>query len=257
MNLRDVGQQIRRASSIVYFGGAGTSTESNIPDFRTDQGLYQKKSFTGRTPEELLSATTLSREPEVFFRYYRTHMVYPDARPNKAHRTLARWEKNGKVKAVITQNIDGLHQMAGSKEVLELHGSVHRNYCTQCSATAGVDEVMNLDEKVPQCRACGGMLRPDVVLYGEGLDLRVVEQSIHHLQKADLLIIGGTSLVVYPAAGLIKHYQGSEIILINRDPTPYDHRASWVIRDSIGDVLRGIDKELESLDVLERAEEHK
>ena len=222
---------------MVFFGGAGTSTESNIPDFRSAGGLYQRGEFGGRAPEDLLSFSTLLNESELFFRYYRAHLLHPHAKPNRAHHVLAAWEKQGKLKAVITQNIDGLHQAAGSQTVLELHGSVHRNYCVECGRRAALAEVLDSPTTVPHCPVCGAMIRPDVVLFGEMLDDAVVEASIRAIRGADVLIIGGTSLVVYPAAGLIEYFRGDHLVLINRDPTPYDSRAGWVFRDSIGAVL--------------------
>jgi len=221
--LREIKQRIRDASSIVFFGGAGTSTESRIPDFRTKNGLYQQKYFQGRTPEELLSSTILRQDPETFFRYYREHLVHPHARPNRAHIVLAKWEQESKIKAVITQNIDGLHQMAGSRNVMELHGSVHRNYCIKCGRSATLEEILIQKQTIPRCHYCQGMIRPDVVLYGEGLDQEVMDRSIAVLRQADMLIVGGTSLVVFPAAGLIEYFQGEDMLMINHEPTPYDH----------------------------------
>lgn len=236
-DLTVIKQKIKEAKAIVYFGGAGTSTESNIPDFRTESGLYNQPAFAGRDPQVLLSTRTLYQEPEVFYAYYRSHRLFPDAKPNKAHQVLARWEKEGKLKAVITQNIDGLHQMAGSQKVLELHGSVHRNYCTECQREATLEEIADPGRQVPVCRQCGGMLRPDVVFFGEPLDQQVLHQAVEALKMADFLIVGGTSLVVYPAAGLIDYFSGKNMLLINRDATPFDQRATWVIHQSIGEVL--------------------
>lgn len=237
MNLDDIKKAIDHASSIVFFGGAGTSTESNIPDFRTAGGLYSRRETHGMAPEELLSHGTLVNKPDIFFEYYRNNLIYPDAKPNATHKVLSEWEAMGKLRAVITQNIDGLHQLAGSENVLELHGSVHRNYCVDCQRQASLSELLKSTTTIPACADCGGMIRPDVVLYGEALDMGVMRRAVDALQEADFLIVGGTSLVVYPAAGLIDYYSGENLLLINRDPTPYDNRAKWVIHDSIGKVL--------------------
>lgn len=230
-------QKIKEAKAIVYFGGAGTSTESDIPDFRTESGLYNQPEFAGRDPQVLLSTRTLYNEPELFYAYYRAHRLFPNAKPNKAHQVLAKWEQEGKLKTVITQNIDGLHQMAGSRQVLELHGSVHHNYCTECQRKATLGEMTDPGRQVPVCRYCGGMLRPNVVFFGEPLDHQILHQAVEALKAADFLIVGGTSLVVYPAAGLIDYFTGENTLLINRDSTPFDKRATWVIHDSIGEVL--------------------
>jgi NAD-dependent deacetylase len=237
MRLESIRHKIKEAASLVFFGGAGTSTESRIPDFRTAGGLYSQPGMQHYSPEELLSRRMLEQNPDLFFEYYRKNLLYPNAKPNRAHGVLSKWEMEGKLHAVITQNIDGLHQMAGSQRVLELHGSVHRNYCTSCDYKAGLDEIINASHVVPKCPQCGGMVRPDVVLYGEALDSHVMGQAVQALQKADFLIVGGTSLVVYPAAGLIDYFQGEDLLLINREATPYDHRAKWVIHDMIGEVL--------------------
>ncbi|MDW7670392.1 MAG: NAD-dependent protein deacylase [Bacillota bacterium] len=248
MRLESIRRKIKEAASLVFFGGAGTSTESGIPDFRTAGGLYSQPGVRHYTPEELLSRRMLEQNPELFFEYYRNHLLYPNAKPNRAHVVLSKWEREGRLDTVITQNIDGLHQMAGSQRVLELHGSVHRNYCTNCDYTAGLDEIMKAFHLVPQCPQCGGMLRPDVVLYGEALDSDVMHQAVQALQRADFLIVGGTSLVVYPAAGLIDYFQGENLLLINREATPYDHRAKWVIHDMIGEVLSQLSAEPSSND---------
>ncbi|WP_338028354.1 NAD-dependent protein deacylase [Crassaminicella indica] len=228
---------IDASDNIVFFGGAGTSTESNIPDFRTaDTGLYSSKGQK-YPPEVILSHSFFMKYTKEFYRFYKEKMIYPEAKPNLAHLALARLEKQGKLKAVITQNIDGLHQMAGSKNVLELHGSVYRNYCIKCRASYSLDDVVNSIEMVPKCKKCGGIIKPDVVLYEEGLDTYTLEKSIEYIVNADVLIVGGTSLVVYPAAGLIEYYRGNKLILINKSTTPYDHVANLVIQDSIGKVL--------------------
>lgn len=218
---------------IVFFGGAGVSTESGIPDFRSADGLYsQKYAFL---PEQIISHSFLTDNPEIFFQFYREKMLYPDARPNPAHTALAALERRGKLAAVVTQNIDGLHQDAGSRRVLELHGSVRRNYCIQCGGKYGLDAVLH-SEGVPRCK-CGGMIRPDVVLYEEPLDDETVAAAVRSIAEADMLIVGGTSLRVYPAAGLLRYFQGDELVLVNRDATPYDGAATLVLRGSIGAVL--------------------
>lgn len=222
----------------VFFGGAGVSTESGIPDFRSVDGLYSQK--YDQPPESILSHTYFVGHTGDFYRFYRDKMLCLDAKPNAAHQKLAQLERAGRLKAVVTQNIDGLHQMAGSQVVYELHGSVHRNYCTKCRAFYGADFIQT-GEGVPLCPVCGGLVKPDVVLYEEGLDQDTVEGAVRAIARADVLIVGGTSLVVYPAAGLIDYYQGRKLVLINRDPTPYDGRADLVIHDSIGKVLGGIE----------------
>ena len=221
------------SDNIVFFGGAGVSTESGIPDFRSTGGLYHQQ--WKYPPEVILSHTFYESNPEEFFRFYRAKMLAPDAKPNAAHRKLAAWEAAGKLKAVITQNIDGLHQVAGSSNVLELHGSVHRNHCEKCGKFYGLDYILST-EGVPRC-ACGGIVKPDVVLYEEGLDPQTLENSVRALADADMLIIGGTSLNVYPAAGLIRYYRGHKLVLINRSPVARDLAADLVITDPIGETL--------------------
>ena len=217
----------------VFFGGAGVSTESGIPDFRSANGLFRD----GKTlsPEKALSTETLETDPERFFEFYRGHLVYPDAKPNPAHRKLAELEQAGRLLGVITQNIDGLHQMAGSREVVELHGSLSRNMCMQCGMQYGAEFVLRSDG-VPRC-TCGGMVRPDIVLYGEPLEPFTLRKARRMVMDAEVLIVGGTSLVVYPAAGLLRYFEGKRLVLINRDPTPHDDAAHLIIRESIGDVL--------------------
>lgn len=241
--LREIVQTSKR---IVFFGGAGVSTESGVPDFRSESGLYNSKKKYGRSPEEMISYSFFIRETEIFFDYYKSSMIYPDARPNDAHRTLARWEKEGKMAGVVTQNIDGLHQLAGSKNVKELHGSVNRNYCMDCGAFYDLNYVMdpnhckNKDGEsgyIPFCEKCGGIVKPDVVLYGEPLDQSVMADAISDISSADTMIVGGTSLVVYPAAGLINYFRGDKIILINKLPTAYDGKADLVITEPIGKVF--------------------
>lgn len=240
MSIEQFKSIIENSDNIVFFGGAGVSTESAIPDFRSETGLYKTKNNFSYPPEVMLSHSFFMAHPEDFFQFYKEKMIYKDAKPNPAHIALAKLEKLGKLKAVITQNIDGLHQAAGSKNVLELHGSVHRNYCMKCKKTFDLDYILNSPDIVPRCDACGGIVRPDVVLYEEGLDTRVLSQAVHYIENADVLIVGGTSLVVYPAAGLVNHYRGSKLILINKSSTPYDHYASLVISDSIGKVFSSI-----------------
>ena len=213
------------------------STESGIPDFRSVDGLYRQQ--YDEPPETILSHTYFQRRTADFYRFYRAKMLCLDAQPNAAHRKLAELEAAGKLKAVVTQNIDGLHQAAGSQTVYELHGSIHRNYCTQCHAFYGPDFIAG-GEGVPLCPVCGGLVKPDVVLYEEGLDQETVKGAVEAIRRADVLIVGGTSLVVYPAAGLINYYGGNRLVLINRDPTPCDAQADLVIHDSIGRVLGGI-----------------
>ena len=229
-------QIIRDSNNIVFFGGAGCSCESGIPDFRSASGLWNEKLKINLTPEQLVSHTMFMKYPKEFFEFYRDKLIYPDAKPNAAHIALAKLEEMGKLKAVVTQNIDGLHQAAGSKHVYELHGSVLRNYCVKCHAF--YDEKFILESKgVPTCTKCGGNVKPDVVLYEEGLDDNVIRGAIAAISKADTLIIGGTSLVVYPAAGLINYFGGKNLVLINKSSTSADNKADLVIHDSIGKVL--------------------
>ena len=227
---------LKESNNIVFFGGAGVSTESGIPDFRSADGLFNEKLNITFTPEQLVSHSFYIRYPKEFFNFYKAKLIYPQAKPNKAHIALAKLEEMGKLKAVITQNIDGLHQAAGSKNVFELHGSVLRNYCVKCHAF--YDEKFILDSKdVPTCTKCGGNVKPDVVLYEEGLDDNVIRDSVRAIANADTLIIGGTSLVVYPAAGLIDYFRGKNLVLINKSSTSADNKADLVIHDSIGKVL--------------------
>ncbi|MEG2097525.1 MAG: NAD-dependent protein deacylase [Pseudoflavonifractor sp.] len=224
---------IDESRRIVFFGGAGVSTESGIPDFRSVDGLYHQK--YAQPPETILSHSYYERQPEEFFRFYFDKLLYPDAKPNAAHRKLAELEAAGKLTAVITQNIDGLHQAAGSCNVLELHGSVRRNYCTRCHKAYTLADMLAIGG-VPTC-TCGGRIKPDVVLYEEPLDEGIMERAVDHLLQADMLIIGGTSLAVYPAAGLINYYRGKRLVLINKSPTPYDTSADLIIAGAIGAVL--------------------
>jgi len=231
---------IKNSSNIVAFTGAGASTESNIPDFRSSDGLYSDNKKYKYPPEYMLSHSFFVKHTEEFFDFYRNKMIYRDARPNNCHIGLAKLEEIGKLKAVITQNIDGLHQLAGSKNVLELHGSVYRNYCMRCKAAFDLDYIMNERNPVPKCNKCGGIVKPDVVLYEEELDHDVLSKSIAFIREADVLIVIGTSLVVYPAAGLINYYRGDKLILINKSPTPYDSLARLVISGSAGEVMKSI-----------------
>lgn len=226
-------QWIQESNKIVFFGGAGVSTESGIPDFRSVDGLYNQK--FQYPPETIISHSFYLRDPEYFFRFYKEKMLPLDFSPNITHTKLAQWENEGKEITVITQNIDGLHQKAGSTKVLELHGSVHRNYCQTCGAFYDGYYVRNC-ASVPKCR-CGGIVKPDVVLYEEPLDADTVDRSIDAISQCDLMIIAGTSLTVYPAAGLIRYFRGNKLVLINRDETPYDHRADLVFHDSLGNVF--------------------
>lgn len=240
--IEDLAHILHYSDNIVFFGGAGVSTASNIPDFRSAKGLYSmtlKKNFT---PEELVSHTFFARYPEDFFEFYKEHLVYPDAEPNECHNALAKLEDMGKLKAVITQNIDGLHQVAGSKKVYELHGSVHRNYCVSCGEFYDSKYVREYDG-VPKCAKCEAVVKPDVVLYEEALDDNVVSGAVSAIMKADTLIVGGTSLIVYPAAGLIRYFQGKKLVLINKSATSADREADLVIRDDIARVMReAVDK---------------
>ena len=222
------------SDNIVFFGGAGVSTESGIPDFRSVDGLYHQK--YDYPPEAILSHSFYMENTEEFYRFYREKMLCIDAKPNITHKTLAGLERAGKLKAVITQNIDGLHQAAGSKTVLELHGSVHRNYCRKCGKK--FDALYILDSKdIPLCDSCGGQIKPDVVLYEEGLDQKTLEDAVFYISNADMLIIGGTSLAVYPAAGLIDYYRGNKLVLINKSTTPMDGRANLVIQAGLGEIF--------------------
>jgi len=227
---------INQSKSTVFFGGAGVSTESGIPDFRSDSGLYQARKVYGYPSEELLSHRFFMRHTELFFRYYRENLIARDSRPNAAHLALAKLEARGLLRAVVTQNIDGLHQAAGSEKVLELHGSNWRQYCVKCGARYDLDYIL-AQEGVPKCAACGGVVRPDVVLYGEQLDGGVMDAAARAIGTAELLIVGGTSLAVYPAAGLLEYFRGAHLVLINKSETPYDARADLVIHDAIGKVL--------------------
>lgn len=232
MKQERLSELISQSNNIVFFGGAGVSTESNIPDFRSESGIYNEK--YKYPPEYILSHNFFFEHPAIFYDFYRNKMIFPQAKPNKAHLALAELEKRGKLTAVVTQNIDGLHQAAGSKNVLELHGSVHRNHCTSCQKSYGLDFIMK-SRRIPYC-SCGGIIKPDVVLYGEALDSDVLFAAQRSISECDLLIVGGTSLTVYPAAGLVEYCHGKTVI-INRSATDFDNTADLCISDSIGEVL--------------------
>lgn len=228
-------QMVKESDNIVFFGGAGVSTESGIPDFRSVDGLYHQK--YDYPPETILSHSFYMKYTEEFYRFYRDKMLCLTAKPNITHEKLAQLEAAGKLKAVITQNIDGLHQMAGSKKVLELHGSVHRNYCRKCGKGFEAEYILNSTGKVPLCDECGGSIKPDVVLYEEGLDQQILEDAVFYISHADMLIVGGTSLAVYPAAGLIDYYRGNKLVLINKSTIPMDSRADLLIQAGLGEVF--------------------
>ena len=234
--IEELTEILKNSNNIVFFGGAGVSTASGIPDFRSSNGLWNEKLKINFTPEQLVSHTFFMRYPEEFFNFYKAKLIYPDAKPNGAHTALAKLEEMGKLKAVVTQNIDGLHQAAGSKVVYELHGSVLRNYCMKCGAF--YDDKFILESKgIPTCPKCGGKVKPDVVLYEEGLDEDIITGAVRAIAAADTLIIGGTSLVVYPAAGLIQYFRGKNLVLINKSSTSADNQANLVINDDIAKVL--------------------
>lgn len=239
MSIEKLKAIIKESNNIVFFGGAGVSTESNIPDFRSSTGIYTTENNKKYPPETMLSHSFFIRHPEEFYDFYKKKMIYKDAKPNDAHIALAELERRGKLKAVITQNIDGLHQIAGSKNVLELHGSIYRNYCMKCHKSFDLDYILEF-KGVPRCDECNGIVRPDVVLYEESLDMGLLRRAVEYIQNADVLIVGGTSLVVYPAAGLIEYYNGNKLILINKSPTPYDYIATLTFNDSIGKVLKQV-----------------
>lgn len=227
-------QWVQESDNIVFFGGAGVSTESGIPDFRSVDGLYNQK--YEYPPETILSHSFYMSRTDEFYRFYRDKMLCLGAKPNAAHRKLAQLEEQGKLKAVVTQNIDGLHQAAGSRNVLELHGSVHRNYCRRCGKLFDAEYILH-SQGVPACDECGGEIKPDVVLYEEGLDQKTLKDAVYYISRADMLIIGGTSLAVYPAAGLIDYYRGNKLVLVNKSATPMDRRADLLIQGSIGEIF--------------------
>ena len=238
-NILKLKEMLEVSDNIVFFGGAGVSTESGIPDFRSETGIYNTVHKYGCSPEQILSHTFFMRKPEIFYDFYKSTMVYTDAEPNEAHKALAKLEKLGKLKAVVTQNIDGLHQKAGSEKVYELHGTIMKNYCMKCGQFYDLSYVMN-SEGVPRCEKCGGMVKPDVVLYEEGLNDRTINESVRAISQAQVLIIGGTSLAVYPAAGLIDYFSGEHLVVINKSPTPRDRYADLLIKEPIGQVFSQI-----------------
>ncbi len=238
IKLEQLQHWIDESRHIVFFGGAGCSTESGVPDFRSADGLYHQS--YRYPPETIISHSFFEADQEEFFRFYRDKMLWPDAKPNPAHFKLAELERAGKLDAVVTQNIDGLHQAAGSRKVYELHGSVHRNYCMKCHAFYDLAAITER-EGVPRCRICGGIVKPDVVLYEECLDTATMNGAVEAIQKADLLMVGGTSLAVYPAASLLQYYPGKRLVLINKTPTPYDRRADLVLSGPIGEILGQIE----------------
>lgn len=227
---------IDESDNVVFFGGAGVSTESGIPDFRSVDGLYNQQ--WAYPPETILSHSFFEHDPKEYYRFHREKLVIDGVKPNRAHLKLAELEREGKLKAVITQNIDGLHQAAGSENVLELHGSILRAYCTRCHKSCDAD-IMNHGTDIPRC-SCGGIIRPDIVLYEEALDEDIINRAVHYIRHADVLIIGGTSLNVYPAAGLIRYYRGNKLVLVNLSETPYDSEADLVINEKIGEVFSQI-----------------
>jgi NAD-dependent deacetylase len=236
MNHSILKSMIEDSLNIVFFGGAGTSTESGIPDFRSEQGIYNIKDIN-YAPEAILSHDFFMEHTKEFYEFYKSKMIYKDAKPNPTHLALAELEKRGRLKAIITQNIDGLHQMAGSENVLELHGSVYRNSCLNCGRKYDLKSIVDSEDIIPKCSKCGGVIKPDVVLYGENLNNEVLKKAIEYISWADMLIVGGTSLVVYPAAGLVDYYKGKKLVLINKTSTQYDLNANLVINDYIGKVL--------------------
>ena len=236
---------IENSKNIVFMGGAGVSTESGVPDFRGEKGLWNAKTRLNRSPEEIVSHTFFLNRTDDFYEYYMNNLIFPGVKPNTTHYALAKLEEQGKVRAVVTQNIDGLHQAAGSKVVYELHGSIARSYCTKCGKTFSLEYTLDESHRhkgsyTPRCDVCDGVLKPDAVLYEEGLDDRVMAGAMAAISSADTLIVGGTSLVVYPAAGLIRYFRGKDIVLINMQETPYDSMASLVIHDSLGKVFKNV-----------------
>lgn len=237
--IKKLSEYIDESSNIVFFGGAGVSTESGIPDFRGSTGLYNTESKYKYSNETILSHDFFFEKTDIFYEYYRENMLHMDSKPNEAHKKLALLENKGVLKAVITQNIDGLHQKAGSKNVIELHGTILKNYCTKCHSSYSVDYVAN-DKGIPICSKCGGIIKPDVVLYGEGLDDKAFQDAENYIRRADLLIVGGTSLTVYPAAYLVNYFRGKHFVIINKTETPYDEASDLIIRDPIGEVFKSI-----------------
>lgn len=240
MDIQKLKAIVGASSNIVFFGGAGTSTESGIPDFRSQDGLYNSEAQAKYTPEDMLSRWFFMHHTEEFYQFYKTRMIYPEAKPHTGHYALAVLERRGQLKGIITQNIDGLHQLAGNDRVLELHGSVHRNYCMKCKAFYTLDDILSSPERVPSCSQCGGVIKPDVVLYQESLDDTVIQASVQAISNADVLIVAGTSLTVQPAAGLIRLYRGSNLVLINKSATPMDGLADYTLKEPIAKVLEAL-----------------
>ena len=236
MKREQLKEWLAKSRRAVFFGGAGVSTESGIPDFRSENGIYRTRKQYGVSPEEILSHHFFLEHPEIFYEYYRENLIYPDAKPNAAHKGLAFWESRGCLDSVVTQNIDGLHQKAGSRKVWELHGSVLRNTCMKCGRKYGLEAITET-KGIPRCTTCGGRIKPDVVLYEEGLDQATINGAVHAISQADVLIIGGTSLTVYPAAGLIDYYNGNKLVLINKSVTPMDSRADLLVQGPIGEIF--------------------
>ncbi|HIY04342.1 MAG TPA: NAD-dependent protein deacylase [Candidatus Anaerotignum merdipullorum] len=230
---------ITQCDNIVFFGGAGVSTESGIPDFRSENGIFSAVSEYGYRPEIILSHSFFVAHPDIFFQYYKKNLLYPDAQPNDCHKALAKLEEMGKCKAVITQNIDNLHQKGGSRTVLELHGTLYRNYCLRCGKEFSLEYVTK-EEGITRCDACGGIVRPDVVLYEEGLNQQIMEDALRYIAQAEMLIVGGTSLNVYPAAGLLQYFRGTHLVVINKSSTNVDKKADLVIAENIGEVFRKV-----------------
>jgi NAD-dependent deacetylase len=245
MSVQELTDILRNSRKIVFFGGAGVSTASGIPDFRSANGLWNQKYKRNLSPEEMVSRSFFERDPEDFFAFYKDKLVYPEAKPNACHYALARLEKMGRLRAVVTQNIDGLHQMAGSTNVFELHGSVLRNYCTRCRSFYDVNFILEADGGVPRCPKCGSIVKPDVVLYEETLDDNVIDGAVRAIAGADTLIIGGTSLIVYPAAGFVRYFRGNKLVVINKSVTQADEYADLVIHDDIAQVMDQAVKALE------------
>ncbi|WP_350344585.1 NAD-dependent protein deacylase [Proteinivorax tanatarense] len=239
MKLQKLKKLIKESNNIVFFGGAGVSTESGIPDFRSAQGIHNSDSGFGYSPEEILSYSFFTKHPDIFYKFYKDKIIHRDAKPNPAHQTLAKLEQQGKLKAVITQNVDALHQKAGSKNVLELHGSIYRNHCLKCDKYHSLDYIIKA-RATPECQSCQGIIKPDVTLYEESLNMDIIEKAITYISKADMLIVGGTSLTVYPAAHLIEYYQGNKLVVINKHHTQYDWKAFLCINKGIGDVFKKV-----------------
>lgn len=242
MKIKKLANIIKKSKNIVFFTGAGVSTESNIPDFRSSGGLYKENNKYPYRPEEMISHSFWKNHTKMFYEYYFENMVYKDAKPNQAHLAIAELEKMGKVKAVVTQNIDGLHQSAGSEKVIEIHGSIKRNNCIKCGQFYNSDEILNKDNQIPLCKKCKGIIKPDVVLYEEALNEKVIKQALKAIINADTLVIVGTSLVVYPAAGFVDYFDGDNLVLINKSPTTYDKRAELCIYDKAGIVMNDVMK---------------